>query len=150
LLTTLVLFADASLLQPWRVPEPDRIRLIRPSGPAADGFAAMRVPEYLALRGRLASWASLSLTLRGADDQVTFDNGATDRVGVLYVSSDYFDTLGLRLPLGRSFTSEEDAFDAPANVASPSSATVSGAHTSAPTPPLSGVRYGSDRGRSRS
>jgi predicted permease len=117
LLTTLVVFADASLLQPWRVPDAGRIRLIRPAGPSSDGFAGMRVPEYLALRSELTSWTSLSLTLRGPDQNVTFDNGATDRVDTLYVSSDYFETLDLRLARGRGFTAEDDAFDSPAGVA---------------------------------
>jgi predicted permease len=116
LLTTVVVFTDASLLQPWRVPDADGLYVIRPAVPAPDGFGSMRVPEHRALNGQLQQWQGLALTIRAGDEDLTFDNGAAERVDSLGVTANYFDTLGVRLAAGRPFSREEDDFISPADV----------------------------------
>ena len=113
LLTTVVMFTDASLLRPWRVPDPDALFLIRPMGRSASGLQALRVPEYHVIRERTRTWENLALTVRGETQALEFANGAVANVGSMYTTGNYFDTLGVRLAAGRTFTPAEDSVTAP-------------------------------------
>src|SRR5688500_6052130 len=75
LLTTLMVFMDASLLRPWRVPNPSSVFLIRPTGRLASDFQAVRVPEYFFVREKTQAWRGLVLTDDGYEEDLTFASG---------------------------------------------------------------------------
>ncbi len=117
LLTTVVLFADATMLQPWRVDNPDGLRIIRTTGRTADGFGEMRVPEFLTLRTQIKSWIGIEAAARMGKASVTFEDGLSTQVMALGVSAGYFKTLGVALAAGRTFSAEEENFTSPGRVA---------------------------------
>jgi len=117
LLTTVVLFIDATMLQPWRVTDPDELRVIRSVGRTADGFGELRIPEFLTIRTQVRTWSGLEIVARNDRATVAFANGASTRVQALGVTSTYFTTLGVTLAAGRPFAANEEAFTSPLPVA---------------------------------
>jgi predicted permease len=115
LLTAVVIFTDASLLRPWRVPDPDRVGLIQATVMTADGLTSMRVSEYQDVAPTLTSWSGIALAIRGTIGVLNFANGATDQVGVLAITRNYFDTLDMPVRVGRSFDPAETNLLTPAH-----------------------------------
>jgi putative ABC transport system permease protein len=107
LLSAVVLFADSTLLRPWRVPQPERVGLIRSTVNTADGLGVMRIAEYSEIHTRLKAWTGIALVLRGDPSTLTFEDGAMETVGTLAITPNYFDTLALPIHLGRTFDSRE-------------------------------------------
>jgi hypothetical protein len=97
LLSTAVVYTDATLLQLWRVPDPGTLRLIRPAGISSDGLGSMRVPEFEAVGPSTTQWAGLALAGRGGASAVDFGNSAVARVPTLGVTAGYFEVLGLQM-----------------------------------------------------
>ena len=108
LLSSVVIFADATLLRPWRVPDPDRVGLIRSIAATSDDLAVIRISEYREIAPTLTTWTGIALAERGAPRTLTFENGSTETVGALYVTRNYFDTLAMPIRNGRTFTTAED------------------------------------------
>jgi putative ABC transport system permease protein len=84
------------------------------SSDGRDGFSTSSFPDYVDLRdsgtfGALAAYAGIALVLDV--------NGQSEPVIGEMVSGNYFDVLGVRIPLGRSFRAEEDRAGAPIRVA---------------------------------
>ena len=79
-------------------------------GPADHGFSVLELEDYRNQAASLASvdeYHSMSFTLYGQGDPARVTSGV--------VSAQYFDDLGVRPILGRSFRAGEDAIGAPAN-----------------------------------
>ena len=84
------------------------------SGDGRDPFSSSSYPDYVDLRdsntfGALAAYTSIALVLD--------IDGQTEPVTGELVSGNYFDVLGVRIPLGRSFSAEEDRPGTPIRVA---------------------------------
>jgi putative ABC transport system permease protein len=96
--------ADAALFRPLPVVEaPDRVVMVMRG---ADAWATISYPDFKVLRERNEVLSDLALYMH---TQVSFGNGARSEVvlGSL-VSANYFDTLGVKPVLGRTFLPEED------------------------------------------
>src|SRR5262245_18781082 len=95
---------DAALLRPLPVvAAPDQVvKLIR----GADAWATISYPDFKVLRERNEVLSGLALYNQ---EQISFGNGDRSEVvlGSL-VSANYFDTLGIKPALGRTFLPEED------------------------------------------
>ena len=84
------------------------------SGDARDRFSTSSYPDYVDLRDTgafagLAAYAGIALVLDVS--------GQSEPVIGEMVTANYFDLLGVRMPLGRSFTAQEDRAGAPVRVA---------------------------------
>jgi predicted permease len=104
----LTIFAaiDAILIRPLPFPEAGRLVTMYNTYPKAgverDGSS---ITNYYERRGRIAAFSSLSMYQAGTS--IVGDSGATERVPVLYVSPEFFETLGVKLAAGRAFTDTE-------------------------------------------
>ena len=113
---TAVIFSavDAVLLQRAPVADPSSvISIYTTSSDGRDRFSTTSYPDYVDLRdsgifGGLAAFASVPFVLQGS-------NGAESLPGEL-VTGNYFDVLGVRIPLGRTFSADEDKPGAPIRV----------------------------------
>ncbi|HKQ74107.1 MAG TPA: ABC transporter permease [Blastocatellia bacterium] len=95
---------DAALLRPLPVVEaPDQVvTLIR----GTDAWATISYPDYKVLRERNEVLSGLALYTQ---TQISFGNGARSEVALgSLVSANYFDTLGIKPAVGRTFLPEED------------------------------------------
>jgi predicted permease len=104
----LAIFAviDSILLRPLPFPNSDRLVTIYNTYPNAgvenDGSS---FTNYYERRGNIPAFSSLSIYLERSE--VVGEPGATEQVGVIRTSPEFFATLGVSLPIGRSFTEEE-------------------------------------------
>jgi putative ABC transport system permease protein len=94
------------LLRPLPVERPDQIVSVFPSAQSASGVAVFSYPNYVDFRDRNEVFSGL-ITTRFAPISLSV-NGKNERVWGYMVSGNYFDVLGVKPILGRSFTPEED------------------------------------------
>src|SRR5262245_51173448 len=96
--------ADAALFRPLPVVEsPDRLVMVTRG---ADAWATISYPDFKVLRERNEVLSDLALYMH---TQVSFGNGERSEVALgSLVSANYFDTLGIKPVLGRTFLPEED------------------------------------------
>jgi len=104
----LTIFAviDSVLLRPLPFPEADRLMTVFNTYPKAgvdrDGSS---ITNYYERRGQLPGVAALAIYRY--DRAVIGEAGSSERETITRVSPDFFDTLGIRPVVGRSFTDEE-------------------------------------------
>jgi predicted permease len=104
----LAIFAviNSILLRPLPFPQSDRLVTIYNTYPNAgvqnDGAS---FTNYYERRGNIPALSSLSIYLERSE--VVGEPGSTEQVGVIRVSAEFFTTLGVSLPIGRTFTEEE-------------------------------------------
>jgi putative ABC transport system permease protein len=95
------------LLKPLPYSEPDRLVLLRQSAPlAGQPIVGVSIKEYFDYREQSADFEALV-----EYHQMNFDllkRGEPDRVSTGVVSHNFFDVLGIRPMLGRTFTAEDD------------------------------------------
>ncbi|MFC1761129.1 ABC transporter permease [Planctomycetota bacterium] len=106
-----VIFAmvDAFLLRPLPFPQADRLVTMYNYYPKTDvPRAASSIPNYYNRREGLDAFDSVSMIQHGTGIVGQSDSG--QRVEILRVSPEFFETLGSRLLLGRAFTDEETTF----------------------------------------
>ena len=105
---------DAVLLQGAPVAHPETlVSVYTGASSGRDPFSSSSYPDFADLRGSgafadLAAFTSIELALDSA--------GSTEPIVGELVSGNYFDLLGVTLPLGRGFRAEEDVAGAPARV----------------------------------
>ena len=105
---------DAVLLQRAPVADPDTlVSVYTGASSGRDPFSSSSYPDFTDLRGSvafadLAAVTSIELALDRA--------GTTDSVVGELVSGNYFDLLGVTLPIGRGFRADEDLAGAPVRV----------------------------------
>jgi predicted permease len=104
--TALFSFANALFFRPLAVADPARLISlfhVRVDQPAS--YSSFAYPDYLELRDQndvlsgLAAWSTIEMNL---------GRPWTERIEAQIVSGDYFDVLGVRAALGRTFRAEED------------------------------------------
>src|SRR3954452_15103725 len=106
----LAIFAviNSVLLRPLPFPDADRLVTIYNTYPKAgvenDGSS---ITNYYERRGNIPAFSSLSIYAEGAE--VVGDPGANEQMEVMRISPDFFETLGVNLAMGRTFTEEEAA-----------------------------------------
>lgn len=104
----LAIFAiiNSILLRPLPFPKADRLVTIYNTYPNAgvqnDGAS---ITNYYERRGNIPALSSLSIWMERSE--VVGDPGSTEQIGVIRTSAEFFATLGVSLPLGRSFTEYE-------------------------------------------
>ncbi|HVW06420.1 MAG TPA: ABC transporter permease [Vicinamibacterales bacterium] len=103
---TIFAVVDAVLLRPLPFPQADRLVTIYNTYPRAgvpdDGAS---VANYYERRGQIGAFSALALYR--TDAIIAGDTGSTEREFVTRVTPDFFETLGVPLALGRSFTDAE-------------------------------------------
>jgi putative ABC transport system permease protein len=103
--TSIFSVVNAALLRPLPVTEPDRLFFVF-NGTRTSPWGVSSYPDYIDYRDKnevfsdLLTYSSITVSAR-SDDQ-------TDLISGSIVSGNFFDTLGLRAALGRTFTAEED------------------------------------------
>ena len=105
---------DALLLQRAPVADPETlVSVYTGASSGRDPFSSSSYPDFTDIRASgafadLAAFTSIELVLDSA--------GSTEPVVGELVSGNYFDLLGVTLPMGRGFRADEDAAGAPARV----------------------------------
>lgn len=105
---------DAVLLQRAPVADPETLLSVYTGASSGrDPFSSSSYPDFADLRGSgaladVAAFTSIELVLDS--------NGATEPVVGELVSGNYFDLLGVTMPMGRGFVAEEDRAGAPVRV----------------------------------
>src|SRR6476659_6637627 len=106
----LAIFAviNSILLRPLPFPDADRLVTIYNTYPKAgvenDGSS---ITNYYERRGNLPAFSSLSIYAESAE--VVGDPGANEQMEVMRISPHFFETLGVNLAMGRTFTAKEAA-----------------------------------------
>ena len=104
----LAIFAviDSVLLRPLPFPQSDRLVTIYNTYPKAgvenDGSS---LTNYYERRGHIPAFSSLSIFRYGSE--VVGETGSTEQEELMRVSPDFFQTLGVNLVMGRTFTEPE-------------------------------------------
>jgi len=80
---------------------------------SGSGFDTVSYPNYLDYRSRTRTLATLAAYRDGEPFAVTTDRGDAIRVFGGQVSANYFDTLGVRMTLGRGFVADEERIGDP-------------------------------------
>src|SRR5438477_1532179 len=97
---------NSILLKPLPFPQSERLVTIFNTYPNAgvqnDGSS---IANYYERRGNIAAFESLSIWMERSE--VVGEPGSTEQMGVIRTSPEFFATLGVSLPMGRSFTEEE-------------------------------------------
>lgn len=98
---------DAILIRPLPYPYADRLVIVRNSYPGAgapDSGASLN--NYYERRGgKVAGFDSVSIVQRGSG--IVGEAGSPNRIERDRVSPEFFDTLGVKLAMGRNFTEDE-------------------------------------------
>jgi len=103
--TSIFSVVNAALLRPLPVTEPDRLVFVF-NGSRTNPWGVSSYPDYLDYRDKnevfsdLLTYSGITMSAR-ADDE-------TDLLSGSIVSGNFFDALGVRAALGRTFSSEED------------------------------------------
>jgi len=107
--TAIFSVVDAVLLRSLPFPDPGRLVTIAESDPDTPQPLTVDFTTTHDLRERSTSFQSLSLT-RGGNGVMT-EGGEPELINGLRVGYDFFDTLGVKMTLGRSFLPAEDRPD---------------------------------------
>ena len=104
--TSIFSVVNAALLRPLPVTQPDRLVFVF-NGSRTNPYSTSSYPDYVDYRDEnevfsdLLTYSSITMSAR-ADDQTELISGSI-------VSGNFFDALGVRAALGRTFLPEEDA-----------------------------------------
>jgi putative ABC transport system permease protein len=101
---------NAVLLRPLPYPHSERLVTLYtrylPSSGYDFPYFAVSGPEFADVRGRVDAFAAVA-AYRFSSANLTGGNGEAERVGILRVTSGFFDVLGVKPIRGRTFTEEE-------------------------------------------
>jgi predicted permease len=103
--TTIFSTVDNLLLKPWPVKDPERLAMISTDSPKLD-FSSTSYPDYLDIRNQVAAFSDVV----AYGDRGCYVSGEGQGQGleliVEVVSQNYFEALGVRMLLGRPFSSQ--------------------------------------------
>ena len=107
--TAIFSVVNAVLLRQLPFAQPDRLVTIASFEPDSVDSVTMDYPTSDDLRARSRLFQSMSLLRSGGG--ALAEGGDAERLSGVRVSSDFFDTLGVKMALGRAFRPEEDRPD---------------------------------------
>ena len=117
LVTALFSVFNASVLRPWRVPDPSSIVTIRGRPLPGQQYGTLSNAEYRYFRARARSFTQIASTMPGGGSFGRDDGVAIADVQWNFVTANYFDALGIGMAAGRSFLREEEDYASPRPVA---------------------------------
>jgi predicted permease len=112
--TALFSIIEATLLRPYPYPHPERILIVRESNKEFGPFS-VAYPNYRDWRAQTRDVFSNMTAFRRDSFNLT-GVGDPDRVAARLVGAEFFELLGARAALGRTFTESDDAPGAPRTV----------------------------------
>jgi macrolide transport system ATP-binding/permease protein len=95
------------LLKPLQIDHPEQVYSLYDKGPSSADFSAFSYPDYSDLRDNNGVFSGL-VAYRFAPINLSH-SGQNERIWGFLVSGNYFDVLGVKPRLGRTFAPEEDA-----------------------------------------
>jgi putative ABC transport system permease protein len=110
--TTIFSVINAVLLRPLPYPNADRIMTLKEFSNGAD--SAIAFPDYLDWRRDNTVFEHLAISRRESRNLSGIAGRQPERVGVAFVTANFFPVIGLSPKLGRTFTDEEDKVGGPA------------------------------------
>ena len=105
--TALFSLIEATLLRPYPYPHPERLLLVRETSKSF-GDQSVAYPNYRDWRAQTGSVFSAFAAFRRDSINLT-GAGDPDRLAVRMVGADFFDALGTRPMIGRTFVESDDA-----------------------------------------
>jgi putative ABC transport system permease protein len=107
--TAIFSVVNTVLLQPLPYPEPKQLVMISAEqrNQALDGRGTFSIPDFLDVQKSSTTLANVATVQRSGT--MSTDGNEPERLIGAAVSADYFDVLGVKPELGRTFTREEDA-----------------------------------------
>jgi predicted permease len=114
-IAALVTMFNGRLLQPWPVRDPDSIVIVRPIPGPKQQYGSLSNLEYRYLREHTRTLTHLATWMPGGGP-VVYGRTRVD-VQSNFVSANYFDMLGVRMRMGRTFLPEEEDYTSPRAVA---------------------------------
>ena len=112
--TALFSLIEATLLRPYPYPQPDRLLIVRETSKNFDD-ASVAYPNYRDWRAQTSNVFSAMAAFRRDSFNLT-GAGDPDRVAARMVGAGFFDALGARALVGRTFTESDDQAGAPRTV----------------------------------
>ena len=103
-LTTAYSTLNATMLRPWQVPEPESMVIVRPRPAPQQQFGVLSIDEALYLNAHTRTLTGLTTFIRGGE-QI---DDAGPHVQSKFVTSNFFDVMGVRVSLGPGFTQARD------------------------------------------
>jgi putative ABC transport system permease protein len=107
--TAIFSVVNTVLLQPLPYPQPKQLVMISAEqrNQALDGRGTFSIPDFLDVQKSSTTLANVATVQRSGT--MSTDGNEPERLIGAAVSADYFDVLGVKPELGRTFTREEDA-----------------------------------------
>ncbi len=105
--TAVFTLVNQVLLKPLPIDHPEQVYSLYDTGPNSNDFSAFSYPDYRDLRDNNEVFSGL-LAYRFAPINLSY-SGENNRIWGYLVSGNYFDILGVKPGLGRTFAPDEDS-----------------------------------------
>jgi predicted permease len=112
--TAIFSVVNAVLLRPLPYPEPERLVYLAEN--SAGGDSAIALPDYVDWRHDSQSFQHLAISRLESRNLSGIAGREPERVSSAFVTSNFFDVIGLAPQIGRAFSEDEDKAGAPALV----------------------------------
>src|ERR1700716_1956281 len=109
--TAIFSVVNAVLLRPLPYPQPDRLALLNEVSGGTNTSIAL--PDYVDWRKDSKSFENLAISRLESRNLSGIAGREPERIAVAYVTANFFDVIGLRPQLGRTFTEDKDRPGAP-------------------------------------
>jgi predicted permease len=117
LVTALFTAFNATVLQPWPVPDPSSIVVIKPRPASNEQYGTLSNLEYRYFREHARSFSHLASSLGGGGSVGRNDGTTFATLQTQYVTANYFDALRIGMTIGRGFLPEEEDYASPRAIA---------------------------------
>jgi len=104
---------NAVALRPWPVRDPRTLMLVRPERDTHGRFSVISLAEYDFLRQHTTSFAGLAALIAGG---TSLDDDARRLMATSFVTTNFFDVVGVGAELGRGFVTDEGVSGGPRSV----------------------------------
>jgi len=109
--TAIFSVVNALLLRPLPYPQPDRLVYLNEVGNGTD--VSIALPDYVDWRKDAKSFQHLAISRIESRNVSGIAGAQPERVSVAYVTANFFNVIGLKPQIGRTFTEDEDKPGAP-------------------------------------
>ena len=117
LVTAFFTVFNARVLQPWPVPDPSSLVMIKPLPASGEQYGSLSSLEYRYFREHSRSFSHIAASLPGGAPIGRHDGTVVATVQSQFVTANYFDALRVGMRIGRGFLAEEEDYQAPRSVA---------------------------------